>query len=51
MEDFSDLFIGDVIVDYFLHSDSENVSDGSVPKYVQLIDVRLAECPGLTSPE
>ena len=49
-EDFSDLLVGYFVVDYFLHSNAEDVTDCSVPEYVQFADVALAQGPRLTAP-
>ena len=49
-EDFSDLLVGYFVVDYFLHSDAEDVTDRSVPEYIQFTDVALPQGPRLAAP-
>ena len=49
-EDFSDLLVGYFVVNYFLHSNAEAVTDGSVPEYVQFTDVALAQGPRFAAP-
>jgi len=47
----SHAFVCYVVVDDFLYSYPQYVSDGSVPEYVELVNVGLAECPGFAAPE
>ena len=50
MKDFPDSFVSDVVVDDFGHSDSEDVSDRSVPEHIEFVNVGLSEGPGLATP-